>query len=72
MSRWTQWSLALLILFNAVLTVAVVNLGAFASNGPRYTADDGAAEREQRIAMDLALSARIDKVHNLLAEFGDQ
>lgn len=68
MSRWTQWSLALLILFNAVLTVAVVNLGAFASKGPRYTADDGRAEREQRIAMDLALSARIDKVHKLLAE----
>jgi len=45
MSRWTQWSLALLILFNAVLTVAVVNLGAFASKGPRYTADDGRAER---------------------------
>ena len=71
MSRWTQWSLALLILFNAVLTVAVVNLGAFASKGPRYTADDGRAEREQRIAMDLALSARIDKLHNLLAEQAD-
>ena len=71
MSRWTQWSLALLILFNAVLTVAVVNLGAFASKGPRYTADDGRAEREQRIAMDLALSARIDKVHKLLAERGE-
>ena len=71
MSRWTQWSLALLILFNAVLTVAVVNLGAFASKGPRYTAADGAAEREQRIAMDLALAARIDELHNLLAERGE-
>ncbi len=71
MSRWTQWSLALLILFNAVLTVAVVNLGAFASKGPRYTADDGRAEREQRIAMDLALAARIDELHNLLAERGE-
>jgi len=71
MSRWTQWSLALLILFNAVLTVAVVNLGAFASKGPRYTADDGRVEREQRIAMDLALAARIDELHNLLAERGE-
>lgn len=71
MSRWTQWSLALLILFNAVLTAAVVNLGAFASKGPRYTADDGRVERQERIAMDLALSARIDKLHNLLAERGE-
>ena len=68
MSRWTQWSLALLILFNAVLTVAVVNLGAFASKGPRYTADDGARERQERIASDQALAARIDLLHNLLAE----
>ena len=71
MSRWTQWSLALLILFNAVLTVAVVNLGAFASKGPRYTADDGRAERQERIAMDLALAARIDELHNLLIEQAD-
>ena len=68
MSRWTQWSLALLILFNVVLTVAVVNLGAFASKGPRYTADDGARERQERVASDQALAARIDLLHNLLAE----
>ena len=60
-----------LLVFNVVLTISVLNLTFFAKKGPRYTADDGAAEREQRIAMDLALSARIDKVHKLLAERGE-
>jgi hypothetical protein len=48
--------------------VAVINLGAFATKGPRYTADDGARERQERIASDLALAARIDHLHNLLLE----
>lgn len=60
-----------LLVFNVVLTISVLNLTFFAKKGPRYTAADGAAEREQRIAMDLALSARIDKVHKLLAERGE-
>ena len=57
-----------LLLFNVILSVSVINLLFFANKGPRYTADDGRAEREQRIAMDLALAARIDELHNLLAE----
>ena len=57
-----------LLLFNVILSISVINLMFFANKGARYTADDGRAEREQRIAMDLALSARIDKLHNLLAE----
>ena len=60
-----------LLLFNVILSVSVINLLFFANKGARYTAADGAAEREQRIAMDLALSARIDKLHNLLAELGE-
>ena len=68
MSRLSIWTLALVLIFNAVLCVAVINLGAFASRGPRYTADDGARERQERIASDQALAARIDLLHNLLAE----
>lgn len=68
MNRCQRWGLALLLIFNAALCVAVINLGAFASRGPRYTAGDGARERSERIASDQALAARIDLVHNLLAE----
>lgn len=68
MSRFAQWSIALLVVFNAVLFAAIVNLGAFAAKGPRFTADDGARERAERIASDQALAARIDLLHNLLAE----
>lgn len=68
MSRLLIWTLALVLIFNAILTVAVINLGAFAKKGPRYTADDGARERQERIAVDMALAARIDELHNLLAE----
>ena len=60
-----------LLVFNVVLTISVLNFTFFAKKGPRYTADDGRAEREQRIAMDLALAARIDELHNLLAERGE-
>ena len=45
-------------------------IGAFAKKGPRYTADDGARERQERIASDQALAARIDYLHNLMAEDG--
>ena len=68
MSCCQRWGLALLLIFNAILCVAVINLGAFASRGPRYTADDGAKERQERVASDQALAARIDLLHNLLAE----
>ncbi len=68
MTTSTRWALAVLLTLNCVLFVAVINLGAFAKKGPRYTADDGARERQERITADLALSARIDLLHNLLAE----
>ena len=68
MSGYQRWGLAALLIINAVLIAAVINLGAFAKKGPRYTADDGARERQERIASDQALAARIDLLHNLLAE----
>ena len=68
MSCCQRWGLAALLIINAVLIVAVINLGAFAKKGPRYTADDGARERQERVASDQALAARIDLLHNLLAE----
>ena len=46
-------------------------IGAFAKKGSRYTADDGAVERTERIAGDQALATRIDELHNLLAERGE-
>lgn len=57
-----------LLVFNVVLTISVLNLTFFAKKGPRYTADDGAVERTERIAGDQALATRIDELHNLLAE----
>jgi hypothetical protein len=68
MTTSTRWALAVLLTLNCVLFVAIINLGAFASKGPRYTADDGARERHERIQADLALGARIDLLHNQLAE----
>lgn len=68
MTTSTRWALAVLLTLNCVLFVAVVNLGAFAKKGPRYTADDGARERHERTQADLALAARLDLLHNLLAE----
>jgi hypothetical protein len=66
-----RWGVALLIALNLILTAAVINLGAFASKGPRYTADDGARERQERITSDLALAARVNKIHNLLLEHAE-
>ena len=63
--RITFWGLLIL---NIVLAVAVINLGAFAKQGPRYTAADGMRDRMDRINTDLALAARIDELHNILAE----
>lgn len=57
-----------LLIFNVILTISVLNLTFFAKKGSRYTADDGARERQERIASDQALAARIDLLHNLLAE----
>ena len=63
--RITFWGLLIL---NIVLAVAVINLGAFAKQGPRYTAEDGMRDRMERINTDLALAARIDELHNILSE----
>ena len=52
-----------LLAFNIVLSVAVLNLTFFAKVGPRYTADDGAREKAERIAADKELTARIDALH---------
>ena len=68
MSPFYRRALVALVLLNTMLIAAIVNLGAFAAKGPRYTADDGATERRERIAGDQALAARIDLLHNLLAE----
>lgn len=68
MTTSTRWALAVLLTLNCVLFVAIINLGAFASKGPRYTAGDGARERHERIQADLAMAARIDELHNLLVE----
>ena len=68
MSPFYRRALVALVLLNAMLIVAIANLGAFAAKGPRYTADDGARERQERATADLALAARIDLLHNLLAE----
>jgi len=68
MTPSTRWALAVLLTLNCALFVAIVNLGAFASRGPRFTADDGARERHERTQADLALGARLDLLHNLLAE----
>jgi len=57
-----------LLIFNVILTISVLNLTLFAKQGSRYTADDGAREKQERIASDQALAARIDYLHNLLAE----
>jgi hypothetical protein len=57
-----------LLVFNVIMTISVLNLTFFAKKGPRYTADDGARERQERIASDQALAARIDYLHNQLAE----
>lgn len=61
-------AIAGLILINVATSSMLVHLMFFASKGARYTADDGARERQERIVSDLALAARIDELHNLLSE----
>jgi hypothetical protein len=67
-SKYERIGVVILLLLNLILVGAVINLGAFASKGPRYTAADGDRDRQERITSDLALSARIDLLHNLLTE----
>lgn len=52
-----------LLAFNIVLSLAVINLTFFAKQGPRYTAEDGAREKVERIQGDKDLQERIDALH---------
>lgn len=61
-------AVAVLAVFHVAMVSLLVHLTFFAAKGARYTADDGARERAERIASDQALAARIDLLHNLLAE----
>lgn len=63
-----KFAVGMLALFHVVMVTLLIHLTFFAAKGARYTATDGANERNERIAADLALSARIDELHNLLAE----
>lgn len=58
--RWTFYGI---LLFNIILSISVLNLTFFAKKGPRYTADDGALERAERVQGDRDLHARIDALH---------
>lgn len=64
-------AVAVLALLHITMVSLLVHLAFFAAKGPRYTAEDGARERQERVAADLALAARIDVLHNLLAEKAD-
>ena len=50
------------IVFGGLVT-ATLKLSNFAAQGARYTADDGALERAERIQADKELTARIDALH---------
>ena len=58
----------LLVVFCGILSLATINLLFFAGQGRRFTAEDGDRDRMERIQTDLALAARIDELHNILAE----
>lgn len=69
---WSRKIIAVVLaLLHITMVSLLVHLAFFAAKGPRYTADDGARERAERIASDQALAARIDYPHNLLAEKAD-
>ncbi len=54
-----RWTLYGILIFNVILSASVLNLTFFAKQGARYTADDVALERAERIQGDQELSARI-------------
>ena len=58
--RWTFYGI---LLFNIILSISVLNLTVFAKKGARYTADDGAKERSERVQGDKDLHSRIDALH---------
>jgi hypothetical protein len=47
-----RWTLYGILAFNMVLAASVLNLTYFAKQGPRYTAEDGAREKAERIQAD--------------------
>lgn len=61
-------AIAGLIVINVGTASMLTHLMFFAGKGPRYTADDGARERQERIVSDLALAARLDTIHALLED----
>ena len=61
-------AIAGLIVINVASASILTHLMFFAGKGARYTALDGAQERQERITSDLALAARVDLLHNLLEE----
>jgi hypothetical protein len=56
----SRFAVGVLLIFNTILAVSVINLEFFAKQGKRFTADDGAQERRERMAADQELMARID------------
>jgi hypothetical protein len=64
-----RWTLYGILAFNMVLAASVLNLTYFAKQGPRYTAEDGAREKAERIQADKDLTARIDSLY--LSNFTD-
>ena len=69
---WSRKIIAVVLaLLHITMVSLLVHLAFFAAKGSRYTAEDGARERQERVAADLALAARIDVLHNLLAEKAD-
>ena len=69
---WSRNIIAVVLaLLHITMVSLLVHLAFFAAKGPRYTADDVARERAERIASDQALAARIDDLNNLLAEKAD-
>lgn len=58
-----RWTLYGILVFNLVLAASVLNLTYFAKQGPRYTAEDGAREKAERVQSDKDLQERIDALH---------
>lgn len=66
--RSTRLAVVILILINVGSASALTHLLFFAGKGARYTAMDGAQERQERITSDLALAKRMDVLHALLED----
>jgi hypothetical protein len=66
--RGTRLAVAILIVINVGSASALTHLLFFAGKGARYTAMDGAQERQERITSDLALATRLDVLHALLED----